>query len=155
MQRRSMLAVALMMTATPLLAHHGWSSFNQDQPLYIEGRVKSVEWRNPHAEAVLTVGADLKLPADLAQRKMPAQSQGIDGAAIVAKAQLPAAAAGDWEIEFAPLSRMSAWNIAPLKAGDRIELIGYAGVAGKPKLMRVEYLIVNGQAYGLRSSPAR
>jgi hypothetical protein len=26
-------------------------------------------------------------------------------------------------------------------------------VPGKPKLMRVEYLIVNGQAYGLRSSP--
>jgi len=28
-------------------------------------------------------------------------------------------------------------------------------VAGKPKLMRVEYLIVNGTAYGLRSSPVR
>jgi hypothetical protein len=152
MLRRS-LFIAALAAAAPALAHHGWSSFNQDQPLYIEGRVKSVQWRNPHAEAVVTVDTGLKLPADLTQRKMPAQSQSVDGTAIVAKTQLPASAAGDWEVEFAPLSRMEAWKVAPLKAGDRVELIGYGGVTGKPKLMRVEYLIVNGQTYGLRSSP--
>jgi hypothetical protein len=151
MKRRSMLAASLLL-ALPALAHHGWSSFNQDQPLYIEGRLKTVQWRNPHAEAVLTVDK-VTLPADLRQREFPAQSQNVDGAAIASKVQVPAEAAGDWEIEFAPLSRMQAWNVAPLKAGDRIELIGYAGVPGKPKLMRVEYLIVNGTAYGLRSSP--
>jgi hypothetical protein len=48
---------------------------------------------------------------------------------------------------------MDAWGVAPLKVGDRIEVIGYVGVPGKPKVMRVEYLIVNGTAYGLRSSP--
>jgi hypothetical protein len=153
MHRRFMLAAALAAAALPALAHHGWSSFNQDQPLYIEGRIKSVQWRNPHAEAVVEVAPTLKLPGDLAQRKMPAQSQNVDGAAIVGKTQLPPAAAGDWEVEFAPLSRMEAWQVAPLKAGDRVELIGYTGLPGKPKLMRVEYLIVNGQAYGLRSSP--
>jgi hypothetical protein len=153
MHRRFILAAALAASALPALAHHGWSSFNQDQPLYIEGRIKSVQWRNPHAEAVVEVAPALKLPGDLAQRKMPAQSQNVDGAQIVGKTQLPPAAAGDWEVEFAPLSRMEAWQVAPLKAGDRIELIGYTGVPGKPKLMRVEYLIVNGQAYGLRSSP--
>ncbi|MDZ7652424.1 MAG: DUF6152 family protein [Burkholderiaceae bacterium] len=153
MHRRFILAAALAAAALPAVAHHGWSSFNQDQPLYIEGRIKSVQWRNPHAEAVVEVAPALKLPGDLAQRKMPAQSQNVDGAAIVGKTQLPPAAAGDWEVEFAPLSRMEAWQVAPLKAGDRIELIGYSGVPGKPKLMRVEYLIVNGQAYGLRSSP--
>jgi hypothetical protein len=153
MHRRFMLAAALAAAALPAVAHHGWSSFNQDQPLYIEGRIKSVQWRNPHAEAVVEVAPALKLPGDLAQRKMPAQSQNVDGAAIASRAQLPAAAAGDWEVEFAPLSRMEAWQVAPLKAGDRVELIGYTGVPGKPKLMRVEYLIVNGQAYGLRSSP--
>jgi hypothetical protein len=153
MHRRFMLVAALAAAALPALAHHGWSSFNQDQPLYLEGRIKSVQWRNPHAEAVVEVAPALKLPGDLAQRKMPAQSQNVDGAAIVGRTQLPPAAAGEWEVEFAPLSRMEAWQVAPLKAGDRIELIGYTGVPGKPKLMRVEYLIVNGQAYGLRSSP--
>jgi hypothetical protein len=153
MHRRFILAAALAAAALPAVAHHGWSSFNQDQPLYIEGRIKSVQWRNPHAEAVVEVAPALKLPGDLAQRKMPAQSQNVDGAAIVGKTQLPPTAGGDWEVEFAPLSRMEAWQVAPLKAGDRIELIGYTGVPGKPKLMRVEYLIVNGKAYGLRSSP--
>ena len=149
------LAAALAISAAGALAHHGWSSFDQEQPLYVEGRVKRVQWRNPHAEAVVEVPAGLKLPADLGQRKLPAQQQPVNGAALLAKAQVPAAAAGDWEVEFAPLSRMEAWQVAPLKAGDRIELIGYAGVPGKPRLMRVEYLFVNGQAYGLRSSPAR
>ena len=149
------LAAALAVPALSALAHHGWSSFNQEQPLYVEGRVKSVQWRNPHAEAVVEVAAGLKLPVDFAQRKLPPQQQPVDAAALLAKAQVPAAAAGDWEVEFAPLTRMEAWQVTPLKAGDRIELIGYTGVPGKPKLMRVEYLIVNGQAYGLRSSPAR
>ena len=92
MHRRFMLAAALAAAALPALAHHGWSSFNQDQPLYIEGRIKSVQWRNPHAEAVVEVAPTLKLPGDLAQRKMPAQSQNVDGAAIVGKTQLPSAA---------------------------------------------------------------
>ena len=155
MRYRTILAAALIAVAQPVLAHHGWSSFNQDQPLYLAGTVKSVQWRNPHVEAVVTVADDLKLPADLAQREMPAQRQFVDSAALLARTQTPAAAAGDWEIEFAPLSRMEAWGITPLRVGDRIELIGYAGVPGKPKLLRVEYLIVAGQAYGLRSAPAR
>ena len=155
MRRRSILAAALIAVALPVLAHHGWSSFNQDQPLYLAGTVKSVQWRNPHVEAVVAVADDLKLPTDLSERQMPAQRQPVDSAALLARTQVPAAAAGDWEIEFAPLSRMEAWGITPLRVGDRIELIGYAGVPGKPKLLRVEYLIVDGQAYGLRSAPAR
>jgi hypothetical protein len=155
MHRRSLIAAALAAgLAVPAAAHHGWSSFDQQQPLYIEGRIKAVQWRNPHAEAVLTVGSELALPADLAARTLPAQQQAVDGKALLAKVRLPAAAAGDWEIEFAPLTRMEAWKVTPLKPGDRVALIGYAGVAGKPKLMRVEYLIVGGSAYGLRSLPA-
>lgn len=154
MHRRTLL-VAGLAVALPAAAHHGWSSFNQDQPLYLEGRLKSVQWRNPHAEAVIEVAAGLALPGDLAGRKLPAQQQAVDTAAILARSRVPADAAGDWEVEFAPLSRMEAWGVMPLKAGDRVELIGYAGVAGKPRLMRVEYLIVQGRAAGLRSAPQR
>lgn len=155
MRRRTILAAALAAVALPVLAHHGWSSFNQGEPLYLAGVVKSVQWRNPHAEAVVAVADDLKLPADLSQRQMPPQQQSVDSAALLARTQVPADAAGDWEVEFAPLSRMEAWGVAPLRVGDRVELIGYAGVPGKPKLLRVEYLIVDGRAYGLRSAPAR
>lgn len=154
MKRRGILVAALALGALPARGHHGWSSFDQQQPLYLEGRVRSVQWRNPHAELVLEVGAPA-LPADLSQRRLPAQAQSVDAAAILARVRLPAAPAGDWEVELAPLSRMEAWQIAPLKAGDRVELIGYAGVPGRPRLMRAEYLIVDGRAYGLRSAPRR
>lgn len=153
MKRRSMLLAG---AAVPLaaLAHHGWSSFDQDRPVYLEGRIKSVRWANPHAEAVLLVDGGLQLPADLARRSLPPQSQQVDGAAILAKTRLPEAAAGEWTVEFAPLTRMQAWGVREPKAGSRIEVIGYiAPKIGDGRLLRVEYLFADGKAYGLRSSP--
>jgi hypothetical protein len=75
MQRRTLIAAAL---AAPLAAraHHGWSSFDQARPIYLEGHAAKVAWRNPHAEMALELPADLKLPADLASRKLPAQAAG-------------------------------------------------------------------------------
>jgi hypothetical protein len=153
MQRRHLLAAALIVAAVPAVAHHGWSSFDQNAPLYLQGQLTSVRWANPHAEGVLEVSKGLALPADFAKRSLPAQQQSVDAQAILSRTQVPQAAEGRWELEFAPLPRMDAWGVAPLKVGDRIEVIGYVGVPGKPKVMRVEYLIVNGTAYGLRSSP--
>ena len=48
MRRRTLLISA---TALPLVAHahHGWSSFDQDRPIYLEGTARDVKWRNPHA----------------------------------------------------------------------------------------------------------
>jgi len=154
MKRRTLLLAA---AAAPMaaLAHHGWSSFDQDRPVYLEGRVKTVRWANPHAEVVLVVDGGLALPADLARRSVPAQSQQVDGAAVLAKTRLPEAAAGEWTVEFAPLSRMRAWDVREPKVGDRIEVIGYIAPAiGNGRLLRVEYLFADGKAYGLRSSPA-
>jgi hypothetical protein len=153
MQRRTLLLAG---AAAPLaaLAHHGWSSFDQDKPVYLEGRIKTVRWANPHAEAVLAVDGALRLPADLARRSLPAQSQQVDGAAILAKTRLPEAAAGEWTVEFAPLARMQAWGVREPKPGDRIEVIGYiAPRVGDGRLLRVEYLFADGKVYGLRSSP--
>ena len=147
------LFAALALAAAPVLAHHGWSSFDQDKPLYLAGAVKSVRWQNPHAEFVLTVPPGLAVPADLAARKAPAQSQSVDSTGIFKRAAVPANAAGDWEIELAPLSRMNAWGTTELKPGDRVELVGYALASGDKRVFRVEYLIVGGKIYGLRSSP--
>jgi hypothetical protein len=154
MKRRTLLIAALAATA-PVLAHHGWSSFDQDKPVYLEGRIKTVRWANPHAEVVLVVEPNMKLPADLAGRMVPAQSQNVDGAAILAKTRLPESAAGEWTVEFAPLSRMNAWGVREPKAGDRIEVVGYiAPQIGNGRLLRVEYLFADGKVAGLRSSPA-
>lgn len=153
--RRQFLVTGLALAAAPAVAHHGWSSFDQDKPLFLAGTVKSVRWQNPHAEIVLTVAQELTLPSDLSQRPVPAQSQRVDGAALLKKTALPANAAGDWEIEFAPLSRMEAWGLKePLKPGDRIELVGFALADSSKRVMRVEYMFAGGRAYAFRSSPA-
>ena len=153
MKRRYLVHLMVSaMLATPVLAHHGWSSFDQDKPLYLSGTLTRVKWQNPHAEVMLRVDAT-KLPEGIASRTVPAQQQSVDGAGILKKVQVPANAVGVWEVELAPLSRMQAWGLSqPLKVGDRIEVIGYGADENK-RLLRAEYLFINGRAYAFRSSP--
>jgi hypothetical protein len=154
MQRRPFILAAL---ALPFAAraHHGWSSFDQGRPIYLEGRAVNVAWRNPHAELDLDVAPDLKLPADLAQRKLPAQSSSVDGPGLLKAAQLPTRKDKRWHIELAPLSRMDAWKVVPIKNGDMISMVGFtfAGEKGDA-ILRVEYLWSGSTVAGLRSSPA-
>ncbi len=136
-------------------AHHGWSSFDLDKPIYLEGRADKVAWRNPHAEFMLQVAPDLRVPADLPGRKPPAQSAGIDGAKIFAAARVPTRRDKVWEIELAPLTRMEAWKVGEIKQGQTVALIGYTLSGGQGEaVLRAEYLLVDGKIYGLRSSPA-
>jgi hypothetical protein len=151
--RRRVVLAGLAAVCVPVLAHHGWSSFDQDKPLYLSGTVKSVRWQNPHVEFVLVVAPGLVKPGDLPGRKAPAQSQSVDGSGVFGKAAVPAQAAGEWEIELAPLSRVSAWGVAELKPGDRVEVVGYALASGDKRVLRVEYLFAQGKAFGMRSSP--
>ena len=74
MQRRHFLATSPALLALPASAHHGWSSFDQNRPIYLEGKVRKVVWRNPHVEFELELPAELKLPPDLTRRPVPAQS---------------------------------------------------------------------------------
>ena len=104
----------------PAWAHHGWSSFDQTRPIYLEGKARKVAWRNPHVEFELELPADLKLPADLAQPR----AAGADGAgrrrrSCWPRRSCPRARTSVWEIELAPLTRMEAWQVAEIKPGDR------------------------------------
>ena len=152
--RRSLLAAALL---APLAAraHHGWSSFDQRRPIYLEGRAAQVAWRNPHAEIRLGVPADLKLPANLASWPVPAQAAAVDGAGLLAAARLPTRRDRLWQIELAPLTRLSAWKMPEIKPGALLSVLGFTltDETGEA-VLRVEYLWLDGQAYGLRSSPA-
>jgi Family of unknown function (DUF6152) len=82
MLNRRTFALAVLLPV-PALAHHGWSSFDQNRPIYLEGRAVNVAWRNPHAEFDLDLAAELKLPADLASRAVPPQSASVDGAGLL------------------------------------------------------------------------
>ena len=155
MLKRRTVLIASAVTPLGALAHHGWSSFDQDRPIYLEGKVTKAKWQNPHAELELEVPAGLKVPADLAQRAVPAQSAPVDGKALLAKAVVPARKDRKWEIELAPLTRMEAWKVAEIKPGAMISLVGFTLKGEKgDAVVRVEYLFVDGKAYGLRSSPA-
>ena len=154
MKRRPLLLAAL---AAPFAAraHHGWSSFDQDRPIFLQGRVVSVKWRNPHPELVIELAPDYKLPADVASREVPAQSASIDGKALLARATAPTRKDRRWEIELPPLTRLEAWKIAAPKPGATIGVLGYAFKGGKGEaVLRAEYLYLDGKAYGLRSDPA-
>jgi Family of unknown function (DUF6152) len=156
MNRRELVFAATGLIAVPpVFAHHGWSSFDQGRPIYLEGLARKVAWRNPHVEFDLELPSDLKLPADLAQRAVPAQSSPVDGAKLLAAAVLPKRRDKVWQIELAPLSRMEAWKVPEIKNGDRVALLGFTFTEEKgDPVLRAEYVFLGGKTYGLRSSPA-
>jgi len=154
MDRRHFTLAALALPALAR-AHHGWSSFDQDRPVYVEGRVVRARWQNPHAELIVEPPAGLKLPADLAQRTLPAQTAPVDGKALLARAVVPTRRDRQWEIELAPLTRMESWKVAEIKAGAQVAVLGFTFKEEKgAPIVRAEYLFVDGKAYGLRSGPA-
>ena len=159
MKRREWVlsAVAAPWLAMPqvVLAHHGWSSFDQDRPIYLEGKVIAVRWANPHAELDIEVPANLVLPAGLAKRDVPAQTAPVDGRALLARAVVPTRKDRQWEIELAPLTRMEAWKVPEIKVGATVSMLGFTLIGEKgDAVLRVEYLYLSGRAYALRSSPA-
>lgn len=155
MQRRSLLAMSPALLVLPAWAHHGWSSFDQGRPIYLEGKARKVAWRNPHVEFELELPAQLKLPADLARRPVPAQTAPVDGPKLLAAAQLPRRQDKVWEIELAPLTRLEAWQVPEIKPGTELSVLGFTFIEEKGQpVLRAEYIWVGGKAYGLRSSPA-
>lgn len=159
MKRRDVLKSSMALPAfgicLPGLAHHGWSSFDQDRPIYLEGKVVKAVWQNPHVELEINVPVGLKVPADLASRSLPAQTAPVEGRALLAKAVMPTRQDKRWEIELAPLGRMQAWNVAEIKPGDSVAVLGFTFIGEKgAAVMRVEYLFAEGKTYALRLSPA-
>ena len=60
--------LACAVVALPARAHHGWSSFDETAPIWIEGTVRDVRWQNPHAELIVERAPEPRLPDDLATR---------------------------------------------------------------------------------------
>ncbi len=156
MYRRDMLVAGACFGLLPMArAHHGWSSFDQNRPIYLEGTVVEVKWRNPHAEFTLELPSELRLPADLADRSLPAQTAGIDGKALLSRAELPRRQDRRWEIELAPLFRLGQWQLSELAVGTPVSVLGFTFIQERGEaLLRAEYLFVGDRAYGLRSGPA-
>jgi len=155
MHKRNFIAGGLVLVLRPAFAHHGWSSFDQTRPLYVEGQAAKVAWRNPHAEIELEVAPDLKLPAGLAGRALPAQSAPVDGPALLKTAALPTRKDRRWHIELAPIARMESWKVPEIRPGETVAILGFTFPGEKGEaVLRAEYLFAGGKIYGLRSAPA-
>jgi hypothetical protein len=159
MQRRQIVqaggALALGGVLPPAFAHHGWSSFDQNRPIYLAGRAASVAWRNPHAELVLEVPEGLSVPADLVVRELPRQNAAVDGTTLLARAVTPTRGDRRWTVELAPLPRLGLWRVPEIRVGQTLSVLGFTFVGEKgDALLRAEYLFLDDKVYGLRSSPA-
>ncbi len=158
--RRRFVAATACGAATLLLpvtvrAHHGWSSFDQNRPLWLSGRARKVSWRNPHAELELEIDAEPRLPPDLAQRPVPPQVASVDGARLLGAAQLPTRRDRIWQVELAPLTRMQAWQTPEIRTGDAVGVVGFTFTGERgDAVLRAEYLFLGTRIYGLRSAPA-
>jgi hypothetical protein len=160
MQRRQSIQL-IAVSAVPAtfipnsFAHHGWSSFDLERPIYLEGKASGVRWQNPHAELKLELSSGLKLPADLTSRSVPAQTASVDGPGLLKKAVLPTRKDNTWEVELAPLTRMEQWKVPEIKNGQPLALLGFTFKDEKGSaILRAEFLWLDGKTYGLRSSPA-
>jgi hypothetical protein len=148
-------AASAWLAAPAAFAHHGWSSFDLERPVWLSGKAQKVVWRNPHAELALELDAGMALPADLAQRRMPAQVASVDASKLLASAQVPRRQDKVWQVELAPLTRMAAWKVPEIVAGESLAVLGFTfqGERGDA-ILRAEYLFLKGQVYGLRLGPA-
>jgi hypothetical protein len=57
---RSALLLMALTGATPALAHHSFTMFDQTAPITITGVVSSVEWTNPHVYIELDLAEPVK-----------------------------------------------------------------------------------------------
>jgi Family of unknown function (DUF6152) len=151
-------AIAASVTTLTLLgatlAHHGWSSFDETKPIYLEGVVKSVKWQNPHAELTLEVNG-ANPPEAITRFAIPKQSANVDAVTVLGNAAAPTRKDKTWNIELAPLTRMDAWKVAEIKTGEKVALVGYTFKDQKGEaILRVEFLVRDGKVTPLRSAPA-
>ena len=105
--RRALFFTAFVFCFGTASAHHGWSSFDETKPIYLEGTVKSVKWQNPHAEVMLEVNRAAP-PAALARFAIPKQSANVDAVTVIGSAKPPTRKDAVWEGD--PARRVFGWQ---------------------------------------------
>lgn len=156
MNRRSLLAALASLPAASALAEHGWEPYEMVRPFFLEGRVTTIIWADPHAYLeLLHQPRRSGIPADLRARAVPKQKEKVDVAALLDRAVVPAQSGEIWRVELPSLARLSKWGLPRPKIKQVISVIGYIGPQLQDtKTVRAEILFMDAKAYPLRSDPA-
>ncbi len=139
------LATALLLTAVPVLAHHGWSTVDTRRAYYVTGIVTYVRWGNPHSAVKLRVER-ANLPANFAARDLPSGANERDGREALASARAYTGGHAELELVVAGPSWMERWGLdRPLQVGEKIEAVGFLSAGGGDALRPVMFWLANGQ----------
>jgi hypothetical protein len=147
--------LAVVVTApSPVSAHHGWGAYQTERPLYLSGRVTTVDWRDPHVEAELDVSAGVSRPEDLSRPPLPEMLVGVGGGQTVPRATVPDDHAGRWRLELAPaFSQESKFGLRrdALREGDVLSLVGYRSRTDDRELRPELVILPDGGSVSQRS----
>lgn len=115
------IALAALLAAGTIAAHHGWSGYDASKPMKLTGTVQESSWANPHATIRLEVAGVNSAPAKV------------------------------WTGTLAPLSRMTARGLKAesIKAGTMLTVEGLTSKSNASEV-KVERLILNGKTYEIR-----
>ncbi|EAO3839872.1 hypothetical protein CCP78_003426 [Salmonella enterica subsp. enterica serovar Sandiego] len=118
------LFLALLQTH-PVLAHHGWASFETSRLVYIAGTVSSKGvWGNPHL--LFDVKLARSLPAHTPRLAIPEQLQDSEDSVRVNAAPSYKGPYEELKIIIAPPDWSGRWGLGrALNIGERFQAVGY------------------------------
>ena len=110
------LAMSLLLTSHPVLAHHGFANFQMDQTSTIKGTVVDYELINPHVQITLKVE----------QEPGKAVDWNVEGVSL-------------------NMMVRAGFKKDSLKAGDTVSITGHPGKNGKPVLLLMKITFADGR----------
>ena len=138
-------SLAALGLAAPVLAHHGWSSFETQRAYYVSGTVTYVRWGNPHTEVRIRVD-NTSLPADWSSRELPPDANESIGEATMASARPYGGEHDELQLVLASPEWMARWGLdRPLREGETLEVVGFLDSAESRDLRPVMFWLENGQ----------
>jgi len=119
------MALAVLLSAQPVLAHHGWPGFDTDRLIYIAGKVSSDGvWGNPHSLFDVTLDGDL--PVRTPKLTIPKELQDPQDSGRVNAAPSYRAPHKVLQIIIAPPAWSGRWGLGrALEVGERFQAVGY------------------------------
>ena len=116
MRKRFVFAIAVLLSATPVLAHHSFAMFDHTRTLTLKGSVTTFQWTNPHAYL------DIDVP---------------ESGGAVKHYTL--------EMTSINMLQRSGWRSNVVKAGDQVKAVMAPLLSGQPAGLLLEVTLGNGK----------